>query len=273
VRSLNPLRSTFFRREAFLSLVALVFLLAALLTVYALSPTRLRVAVPGGEPASKLVEAWAQSLTKSGAEFRLEIISTSSLEEAAGLLQAGKVELAVVRPDKVLPDRGMTVALLSVQAIVLAVLPGRGIDAVEELSGRRIGVLKGVADAPPMISRLARIVGWVKPPIVVPLDDSDLASRDALQKVDALLHVAPLSGSEFSSLFAKLAGALGGRTAEIITFENAAALAQRDPTFEEVELEAGSLSSKPKRPDEKSSTLGVSVRLMAHTGSEPWYRL
>jgi hypothetical protein len=263
MQPLRPLRSTLSRREMLLSLVAIVCLLGAVLTVYALSPTRLRVAVAQGDPAGKLMQAWAQTLSETRAGFRLEVMAVATFEEAAGLLQRGEVDLTVIRPERALPDRGMTIALLNVQAIVFIVLPERGVDAIEELGGRRIGVLKEITDGPQTIDRLSRLVGWAKMPSVVPLGDGDLGNREALQRVDALLHIAPLSGGEFNRLLAKLDGGFKGKTVEILTFENAATLAQRDPTLEQVELEAGSLSSKPKRPDDKSSTLGTSLRLMA----------
>jgi hypothetical protein len=42
-----------FRREVLLGVAACVFLVAAVFTVYALSPTQLRVAVPQGDPTQK----------------------------------------------------------------------------------------------------------------------------------------------------------------------------------------------------------------------------
>jgi TRAP-type uncharacterized transport system substrate-binding protein len=253
-----------FRREVLLGVAACVFLVAAVFTVYALSPTRLRVAVPQGDPTQKLMLAWAQALSKSRAGLRLEIMPASSFEDAAQSLQSGKAELAIARPEKAMPDRGLTVAVLSIEAIVFLVPPGKAIDAIEDLSGRRVGMLRRVADAPEIVGHLTRVLRWKQPPSIVSLDEDDLDNRETLERIDAILHIAPVTTGEFNSLLTKLDGGRKNRAAKVIIAEDAATLVQRDPIFEEVELEAGSLSSKPKRPDEKSSTIGTSLRLLAH---------
>ncbi|WP_204278895.1 hypothetical protein, partial [Klebsiella aerogenes] len=73
-------------------------------------------------------------------------------------LQDGKVDLAVVRPDVLMPRNGLTLAVLREQAILVAAPAASGIASLPDLAGRRLGILAArEADRPLALAVLNRL--------------------------------------------------------------------------------------------------------------------
>ncbi|WP_204303014.1 hypothetical protein, partial [Klebsiella pneumoniae] len=80
---------------------------------------RIAVAPEGGvEPA--LMAAYARLVAERDESPHLDIVSFGGVRESATALQDGKVDLAVVRPDVLMPRNGLTLAVLREQAILVA---------------------------------------------------------------------------------------------------------------------------------------------------------
>src|ERR1700710_1159414 len=86
-----------------------------------LQATVLTIAVAprdGTEPG--LIKAYADALDAAHENVRLKILSFDDVRESAAALQDGRADLAVVRPDVLLPTNGLTLAILRDQAMVIA---------------------------------------------------------------------------------------------------------------------------------------------------------
>ena len=78
--------------------------LAALGYWYFVSPTVLTVAVgPRDGPEARLMRAYAEALAERRREIRLRIVPFDDVKSSAEALQQNKTDLAVVRPDVLLP--------------------------------------------------------------------------------------------------------------------------------------------------------------------------
>ena len=109
---------------------------------YLTHPTTLVVAVApkgGSEPA--LLRAYADALAGSKATIRLRLIPYGGVRESAEALRDGRADLAVVRPDVLMPRNALTLAVLREQATLVVAPQQSGIDGFPALAGKRLGIL------------------------------------------------------------------------------------------------------------------------------------
>ncbi|MDB5557468.1 MAG: C4-dicarboxylate transporter substrate-binding protein, partial [Enterovirga sp.] len=100
------------RRETWLLALTLLSIGAAI-TFYATRATVLRVGVaPSGGTEPALLRAYAETSVTRRTGIKLETIAFAGVRESAEALEAGKVDLAVVRPDIRMPGNGLTLVVL-----------------------------------------------------------------------------------------------------------------------------------------------------------------
>ncbi|HEX8166666.1 MAG TPA: TAXI family TRAP transporter solute-binding subunit [Beijerinckiaceae bacterium] len=257
---------------------------------YFVSPTWLTVAVgPRDGAEERLIRAYAEALAAEKRDIRLRVVAYDGVKESAEALRERKADLAVVRPDVLLPPNGATVAILREEAVILAVPEakpepkpagkGKGKAAEKEpdkpetvdvdgLAGKRLGVVSHhQADSPAIASVLAHYE--LAPPDItlVPLSRGEVADAFASKRIDALAFVAAPATREAGELVRAAAKAVDGKV-EVIAVGEADALALKTPALTTVTIPAGSLGGRPKIPDEDTKTLAVSYRLMARTDED-----
>lgn len=129
------------RREVLLLAGVVMLCLGGAAVWYLLRPTTLIIAVAprdGTEPG--LIKAYADALDEGGEGIRLRIISFDDVRESAAALQDGRADLAVVRPDVLMPTNGLTLAILRDQAMIVVSPEPSGIKTFAKLGGRRLGI-------------------------------------------------------------------------------------------------------------------------------------
>jgi TRAP transporter TAXI family solute receptor len=253
----------------------LIILLAAGLAVAAASlglyhwatlPTTLRVAVgPVGSEDTRLVVAAAQYLARERAGTRLKIVLTEGPAASAAALDAERADLAVVRSDVAMPEKGQTAAILHRNPALLLTRDGAGLARVSDLAGRAVGVTR----ATPANERLlAEILRHYEIPAdgvrVVPLGSAAEAA-DALRegRIDAVFAVGALTGRTLGELVGAVSRATGAAPG-FIPLPEAAAIAQRSPAYESFEVVRGAFGGTPPRPGDGFMTVAVTHRLVAH---------
>src|ERR1700709_894785 len=109
---------------------------------YYTRPVTLSVAVGSidGEAASAM-SAIASRLVATNAPVRLKVVDTGTVLEAANAFAAGKVDLAVVRGDVGDLSQAQAVVVVSHVVAFIVAPPGSGIDSIEKLRGRRVGLI------------------------------------------------------------------------------------------------------------------------------------
>lgn len=236
---------------------------------YLEQPTTLRVAVgPLGSEDTRLVTAMAQYLAREKSSVRLKLVMTAGVGDSARSLEAGRAEVAVVRSDVAIPAKSQTIAILHRDAAVLAVPATSSVTRVAELAGRRIGIPRNGELNTGLLAVILGHYGLSAAAVApVPLESGaevEAALRE--DRIDAVLVVGTLTGRTMTESVAGL-GALGGPP-HFVPVGEAAAIAQRSPAHEAIEVVRGVFGGTPSRPAEPFTTLGVSHRLVGATSLE-----
>ena len=131
------------RREWLLVLLALGFALVAGMLVYLSRPTTLTVAVgPRDGAEATLLQTYAQALARGREDVRLKLDFYDDVRDSAEALQRNKADLAVVRPDVLLPENGLTLAILHDEALLIAAPEAAGLENFPDLARKRLGVVE-----------------------------------------------------------------------------------------------------------------------------------
>ncbi|MEA1831309.1 TAXI family TRAP transporter solute-binding subunit [Methylobacterium durans] len=265
------------RREWLLVLLALGLAATAAAVVYLSRPTTLSVAVgPRDGAEAALMEAYANALARGREDVRLKIIPYDDVRDSAAALQAGKADLAVVRPDVHMPENGLTLAILHDEALVIAAPEASEIDSFPDLARKRLGiVVRHNADLPFLTNLLAfydlatASVENAEPELnpgrvaLVQLKASEVTAAIAEKRVDAVAVIAnPASKVAGQTVRAVELGA-PDRKIDLVSVPDGEAILTRFPELQAVTIPAGTFGGRPKRPDEEVKTVGASYRLMA----------
>ncbi|MFE1600433.1 TAXI family TRAP transporter solute-binding subunit [Methylobacterium sp. ID0610] len=264
----------FHRRDTFLLAGGLLLLgLAAL--VFALTrPTTLRVAVgPRDGVEARLMEAYADALARGQEDIRLKVVPFDDVRDSAAALQAGRADLAVVRPDVRLPENGLTLAILQDEALLVAAPGPAGIATFPELTGKRLGLVAHHGADQPFVTSLLTYYDLAQAPperagtpgtvALVPLRAEEVTAALAGGRIDAVAVIAAPSSRRASHVVRAVEAAAPDRSASLVAVPDGEAIIQRLPELQAITIPAGTFGGRPKRPEEDVRTVGASYRLMA----------
>jgi TRAP transporter TAXI family solute receptor len=253
-----------FRKRWLVVIAPVALVLAAFAIYYVVGPHRLTVAVgPPDGPEARLIEAYAAALEQQRAGIRVRVVKFNDLRQSGEALQRNEVDLAVVRPDVLLPVNGLSMAILREEAVIIVAPDASKIEDPGDLGQKRLGLIaRHDADRPFVEAILAHYD--VAPPAVtiVPVAEEDVTAALAGKKVDALAFVAAPTGAAAESLIKAVEKGTGGKM-KVVPVDQADSMAQRWPTMAAIDIPAGALGGRPKQPREEVKTVGVSYRLMA----------
>ncbi|MFG5118907.1 TAXI family TRAP transporter solute-binding subunit [Methylorubrum sp. POS3] len=267
------------RREWLFVLLALGFAAVAGLVVTLSRPTVLAVAVgPRDGAEAALIEAYAKALVRNHEDVRLQVTAHDDVRDSAVALQKNHADLAVVRPDVLLPDNGLTLAILHDEALVVAAPEAAEIESFSDLSTRRLGVVvrhdadlsfvtnlldfydfkrAGEAELAAAEPLAAGRVG------LVPLKATEVTQALETKRVDAVAVIASPTAKATLGMLRAVEAASPDRKIALVGVPDGKAITQRLPELQTVTLSAGTFGGRPKRPEEDVETVGVSYRLMA----------
>jgi TRAP transporter TAXI family solute receptor len=264
------------RLTALLVLAAglLLFAGAAGALVWALRPVTLKIAVgPPGSDDQKLVQALAVTFARDKSAVRLLPIATEGAAESIALLAASKADLAIARGDLDLPADAESVAILRKNVVALwapSGLPAKGakkppaakIKAIDELAGRRVGVI-GRTQANVTLLRVILKESGVDPDKVqiTQFGTNQIAELTRDTGLDAFMAVGPLDSKITSEAIAATAKARG--EPKFLPIDVSDAIAQKHPLYEAEEIAGSTFSSSPARPEDKVDTVSVNHLIVA----------
>ncbi|WP_395664585.1 ABC transporter substrate-binding protein [Methylocella sp.] len=254
------------RIAVIVAIFALVFAAAGLCLYFFERPTHLRVAVTREGDDRDILAAAAHNFSQGELGVRLKLVPADTLAQSAALFEEGKVDLAVVRADVAAPAEGQTVLILRRNAAVLAAPAGSPLKEVRDLAGKRVAVVEtahaGRGSGALLDAALEQ--ADVKPSAVrrVEIAPRDLAAALSGGVADAALIV-DTPGSDTMDAAVGAVTRAGEGPPAFIPIEDAAAIAQRRPDFEEVEVLRGAFGGAPPKPASNFDTLGVATRLVA----------
>lgn len=267
------------RREWVLVMLALGLAALAGTVVYLSRPTTLIVAVgPRDGAESALLDAYALTLARAREDVRIKVDHYDDVRDSATALQAGRADLAVVRPDVLLPDNGLTLAILHDEALLIVAPEASGIESFPDLSKKRLGVVERHGADLPFITNLLAFYDFTAAAdaesgalesgrvVLVPLKPTEVTKAVAENRVDAVAVIAaPASKAAISTVRAVETGSADKRIG-FVSVPDGGAIVQRMPELQATAIPAGTFGGRPKRPEEDVKTVGASYRLMARGG-------
>src|SRR5438876_5501618 len=231
---------------------------------YYTHPVTLTVAVGSidGE-AAKAMSAIAGELVSTNAPVRLKVIDSGTALEAANAVSAGKVDLAVVRGDVGDLSQAQAVVVVSHMVVLIIAPPGSAIDSIENLKGRSVGVIGGVANAK-IVDVLTKEYDLAGAKVVFKnLALADVRQAIQSRQVSALLVAIPLA-EKYLSLVRGFFQIDHKKVPVLIPIESAGAIAEGERAYESFDIPKGTLRGSPPVPDDDVTTLRTSLYLVAH---------
>lgn len=250
-------------------LAALMFFLATVsgLIFLSMHPTHLKVGIAVDDAVSRHVFQVADAVFRERKkEIRLKTVPLRTAAEVAAALNAGSIDLGVVRSDSGGTTTAEAVLILRREALVI-VAPGVPEAAdVSVLAGKRIGVLAfGGSEPGSRLGSLFEYYGLARPsPKQVILQPSELAGALASRRFDAYALLGSIAAPAVAASVRKIAESTPSG-ATIIDMTEAEALAQRVGDLETVSIPAGIFRGNPPLPAQKKDTVAAPVRLLAKT--------
>jgi TRAP-type uncharacterized transport system substrate-binding protein len=229
-------------------------------------PTALRVATPHGAEDFRLMSVAAHVFARQREAVRLRVAPVADAAAAAAALEAGSVDLAVIRSDIALPPSAQTLVILHRNAALLIAPGGSKLRRVPDLRGKKIGVVHET----PSVDANAHLLGTIlaqydvpkKSVTLLPLAPAEVRSAMEAGKVDAVFAATvPQSGSTND-----VVGAIAATNAKapvFIPITEAKAIAKRYPALEPMEILRGAFGGDPPRPATAFDSSSVSVVLAA----------
>jgi TRAP-type uncharacterized transport system substrate-binding protein len=267
MRRLVPRRPSQF--ALLLLALALFLTLSTLIYRQFFVPPVLSVAVgPQDGDDARLMAAFRDALARDGKDIRLRLIPTDGARASGEMLQEGNADLAVVRTDAMLPARGLTVAILREEPLYLLTAGNSGIDELDKLARKRIGIIgRHEADAPTIEAVLKHYDLGSGSSTLVRLAADELDGAFDGKRIDA----AALIASPFDPLpqaVVRAASRAGGGKVHVLAIKAAESLALKNPGLVPAKIAAGSLSGRPPLPAEDADSVGASHRLVARADLE-----
>jgi TRAP-type uncharacterized transport system substrate-binding protein len=257
----------------------------------ATQPLTLKIAVgPEGSEDLRIVQAIAAQLGRDRSSVLLSPVITGGSEDSAAAVEKGTADLAVVRRDVAMPKEAQAVAILRRNVVVLfapAPLPppsavsaaAKGKDAkkakatkaaktdlpaiekIEDLSGRRIGIIGRTKANATLLEVILKQYGIPVDKVTVETIPTKDPTAIKEGKVDAVMTVGPVGSSITAD--AIIAGTRDKEAPTFLTIGAAEAIAERNPIYEALEIKAGAFGGSPPQPEESLDTVGVSHYIVA----------
>ncbi len=253
-------RSGFLAMAGFFALSAM----AALSFHLATAPTVLKLAVgPIGSEDVRMAAAFVQNMNREKNGVRLKLVLTEGLVDSAAALDAGKADLAIVRPDLALPAKAETVLITRRFLPFIVTSRDKAIERVADLRGRKIGV---VNTPPGNIDLVKTVLSYYEVAHndvdIIGLAAPDIARAVATGQIDALFAVGALSARTASQAISTIRQAWGADPV-FIPIREADALASRNRAIETGEIVRGAFGGDPPKPPEPLATISVTHRLVS----------
>jgi TRAP-type uncharacterized transport system substrate-binding protein len=270
--------------------ILLVAGLSAVAFYVAARPSVLRIAIPYGDGEDmRLVQALAQQFTRDRASIRLRPAVAEGPMQSAAELDAGRVDLAIVRADIGLPREGQAVAVLRHNLVAIMVpAPGsiasgpipatpksrraraaaaksKPIAAIDDLAGKRIGVVGRGGFNTEVLNVILRQQEIAPDTVtVVPLDPDNVTAALRKSPVDAIVAIGPITSRFIADAIA--AATNGDKRPTFLPIAASEAIASRNPAYESTEIKEGAFGGAKSLPGDAVETIGFNHYIVARRG-------
>jgi TRAP-type uncharacterized transport system substrate-binding protein len=210
----------------------------------------------------KAVSALASRLAETNATVRLRVIETSGPLESANAFSSGKTDLAIVRGDVGDLSQAQAIVIMGQAVALLVAPPGSSTTDVADLKRTVVGVVGGETNQK-IVSVLTKAYDLDRANVVFKsLALTDIRRALDAKEVRALLFVVPLT-EKYLALVRGLFPQNAKTAPVLIEIENAGAIAEKEPAYENFDIPKGTLRGAPPAPGDDVTTLRVSFYLVA----------
>lgn len=226
---------------------------------------RLRITVgPVGGSAERFVAAMVAVAKKQNPLVSFQPVEAGSLQESSALLDGHKVDLAIVRSDASPPTDGQTIVILRRDVAALLIPPWWKVDSLGGLSGKTVALLGSRVQAADE-ALFEALLGYANVPrqsvhrVIVPPQDLGKLLRE--RPVAAVFVVGPIGAGVLSDTIAAITRTAGAPS--LMAFDNADAISNSIPGTESLDVAKGSLRPRPEIPEDSTTVVAVTYRLVA----------
>jgi TRAP-type uncharacterized transport system substrate-binding protein len=195
---------------------------------------------------------------------RIKVVPSASYDDAAKLLETGRVEAAILRSDADPPPNGRTVAVLRRDAAVFLLPAGTEGMSVPDVIAKGLVILKNATEGDNAELLNALLKAYGHPPPAKPIDAlTPQAAAEALVNgtIGAVFAITPLTREPVGDIVSAVMKA-GKPPPRVLGIDTAEALAQTNPALEPMKVPEGAFRLSPPVPEHAVETAGVTIRFV-----------
>jgi TRAP transporter TAXI family solute receptor len=227
--------------------------------------------IAAGATEAKFVTALSDQITQGGHNLHLKLVPASGPQEAAQDIKGGKADLAILPSPADDALKAPVVAILR-QNVMALIVPASSsgkkakksakIEKIEQLAGRRIGIVTGNEASPELLRAVLDHYGVPAAKVTVSeLDPKKIAEAIKNNQVDVLFVAGASTGTAISD--AVKAAGRNGDAPSFVAIDQADGIAKRNPAFDSVDIDAGTFGGTPPTPDDSLKSLSFPEYLVA----------
>jgi len=230
---------------------------------------RLRVAAVPAD--AKFVDALSEQIAQGRHNLHLKLVPAADPQQAADAIKDGKADLAILPSPADDALKAPVVAILRQNVMALIVpAPASGkkgkksakIEKIEQLAGRRVGIVSGNEASPALLRAVLDHYGVPAAKVTLSeIDPKKVAEAIKNNQVDVLFVAGPATGAAISDTVK--AASRNGDAPGFVAIEQADGIAKRNPAFDSIDIDAGTFGGTPPTPDDSLKSLSFAEYLVA----------
>jgi len=227
--------------------------------------------IAAGPTDAKFVEALSGQIAQGRHNLHLKFVAAAGPREAADDIKNGKADLAILPSPADESMKWPVVAILRQNVMALIVpAPASGkkgkksgkIEKVDQLSGRRVGIVTGNEASPELLRTVLDHYGVPAAKVTVSeIDPKNIADAIKNNHVDVLFVAGAATGAAISN--AVKAASRNGDAPSFVDIDQADGIAKRNPAFDSIDIDAGTFGGTPPTPDDSLKSLSFAEYLVA----------
>lgn len=226
-----------------------------------------RIRIAASPLDAKFVQLLSDQITKEHHMMHLQLVPTSGASGTAEAMAKHQADLAIV-PSTAGDSVNWPVVAILRQNVMALIVParkgkaGKKIEKVDQLSGRRVGIVTGNEATADLLHLVLAHYGVPPAKVTVTeIDPKNLAGAIKNNQIDVVFVAGAAAGQAVSS--AVTAATQNGDPPTFVEIDQADGIAKRNPAFDSVDIDAGTFGGNPPTPDDSLKSLSFPEYLVA----------
>jgi len=217
----------------------------------------------------KFVDALSEQIKRSHRDFTLKLVPTADTQATAAAIESGQADLAILPGPADSAMKWPVVAILR-QNVLALIVPAAAkkakksakIEKIEQLAGRRVGIVTGNEATADLLGMVLDHYGVPRAKVTVSdIDPKNIAGAIKNNQVDVLFVAGAATGAAISQ--AVKAATQNGDAPTFLGIDQADGIVKRNPVFDSVDIDAGTFGGNPPTPDDSLKSLSFGQYLVA----------